>query len=164
MQQLDWVLLISRWLHLLAATAAIGGAAFMRLALAPGAKAVLDDENHRKLREAVRSRWAIVVGVCIGILLLTGGLNFALLAIPPKIDPLPYHPIFGVKFVAALAVFFLASALVGRSPGFDKMRNEQRKWLSVILALAALIVLLSGVLGQVRSTKVAKTVDTTSKP
>lgn len=151
MADIDWVLLISRWLHLAAAIAAIGGAFFMRVALAPAAAGVLDDEQHRKLRDAIRARWAKVVGACIGILLLTGGLNFALLAIPPKIAALPYHPIFGVKLLAALAVFFIASALIGRAPGFEPMRQQQRKWLGILLSLAALIVLLSGVLNQIRT-------------
>lgn len=150
MGQIDWVLLISRWLHIAAAIVAIGGAFFVRAALQPSAKETLSDADHAKLREAIRSRWAKVVGACIGILFLTGALNFAKLAMPPKIHPIPYHPIFGVKFIAALVVFFVASALTGRAAGFAKMREQSRKWLGVLLFLAAVIVLLSGVLSQVR--------------
>ncbi len=87
----------------------------------------------------------------IAMLMLTGAFNFFMLAILPKIETIPYHPIFGVKVLAALLVFFLSIALAGRSPGFEKMRQNRRKWLSVIVALAALIVFLSGVLSQVRT-------------
>ena len=122
----------------------------MRVALIPAAAEALSADAHQKLREALRARWAKVVFICIGVLLLTGSANFLMLALPPKIHPIPYHPIFGVKFFAALAVFFIASALVGRSPGTEKMRAERAKWLSRLLVLAGIVVLLSGVLSQVR--------------
>jgi hypothetical protein len=84
------------------------------------------------------------------VLLLTGGFNFLRLAMPPKISPMPYHAIFGVKLLAALAVFFIASALAGRAPGFARLRARSRWWLGMLLVLAAIIIALSGVLSQVR--------------
>lgn len=147
---MDYFLLASKWLHASAAIVALGGAAFTLVALIPAAKATLSDELHEKLRQAIRDRWAKIVHLCIATLLVTGAINFAMLAIPPKIHPIPYHPIFGVKFLAALGVFFIASILVGRGQGFASMRRERAKWLKVLLALGALIVLISGVLEQVR--------------
>ena len=123
----------------------------MRFALLPAAKATLTDDMHERLREAIRARWAKVIHASIALLLLTGLINFALLALPPKIKALPYHPIFGVKLLAALAVFFIASALVSRGPGFANIRANRAKWLSILLALGGLIVLLSGILNQVRT-------------
>lgn len=151
MDDLNYVLLASRWLHLAAAIVAIGGAAFMRFALIPAATAALSDEAHQKLREALRARWSKVVMTSIALLLITGFYNFVVLAMPPKVDPVPYHPIFGLKFFAALGVFFIASALVGRSPGLEKMRAARAKWLSRLLVLAGIIVLISGVLMQIRT-------------
>jgi hypothetical protein len=146
----DIVLLITRWLHISAAIVAIGGAFFMRVALMPAAAAALDDATHAKLREGLRARWFIIVQTCIAMLLVTGGINFVLLALPPKIHPLPYHPIFGLKFLAALGVFFIASLLVGRGQGLAAMRANRAKWLTVLLVLAGVIVALSGVLNRVR--------------
>ncbi len=151
MEKINFALLVSRWIHIGAAIVAIGGATFLLFVLLPSAKGVLDDDSDRRLHEAVRGRWMRLVHASIGMLLLTGAFNFVMLALPPKIDPIPYHPIFGVKVLAALLVFFLSIALAGRSPGFEKMRRNRRKWLSVIVALAALIVFLSGVLSQVRT-------------
>ena len=151
MDDLNLVVLISRWVHIMAAIITVGGAVFMRFALWPSATSVLDDEQHQRLRDAVRSRWAKFVHICIALLLVTGGLNFALLAMLPKIDAMPYHALFGVKLLMALAVFFLATALVGRSPGFAKMRKNSRKWLAVLAILGATIVLMSGMLNQVRT-------------
>jgi len=151
MDDLNYVLLASRWLHIAAAIVAIGGAAFMRFALIPAARATVPDDAHQRLREALRARWSKVVMACIALLLITGFYNFVVLAMPPKVNPVPYHPIFGLKFLAALGVFFIASALVGRSPGLEKMRSDRAKWLSRLLILAGVIVLLSGVLMQIRT-------------
>jgi len=151
MADVDYVLLMSRWIHLVAAIVAIGGAAFMRFALHPAAQEALDDAQHTRLREAVRKRWSRVVHICIALLLLTGAINFLILAMLPKVEPMPYHAIFTIKFMAAIAIFFLATALTGRSPAFAKLRENSRKWLGVLLALAIIVVVLSGLLSQVRS-------------
>ena len=145
------VVLFLRWLHILAAMAAIGGAFFMRAALIPAAQESLSDDAHDKLRESLRRRWALVVHVSIVVLLLTGFTNFVMLALPPKIKPMPYHAVFGVKFLLALFVFFIASVLVGRGNGLAGMRKQRAKWLGVLLAAAAAIVLISGFLGQIRT-------------
>lgn len=147
----DFVLLILRWLHIGAVVVAIGGAFFMRVALMPAARATLDDATHAKLREALRARWFIVVQTCIAILLVTGGINFVMLAMPPKVEPMPYHAIFGVKFLAAMGVFFIASVLVGRGEGMAKMRANRAIWLTVLLILAGLIIALSNVLNRIRT-------------
>jgi formate hydrogenlyase subunit 4 len=125
----------------------------MRFALMPAASATLDDATHERFREAVRKRWAMFVHACVAILFLTGALNFLLMALPPKIKPMPYHAIFGVKFLAAMAVFFIASALISRGPAFANIRANRAKWLGILLTLAGLIVLLSGILNQVRSSQ-----------
>ena len=144
------MLLILRWIHLASAIVAVGGAVFMRFALLPAAKATLTDDVHERLREAVRARWAKFVHASIALLLITGSINFAILALPPKIKALPYHPIFGVKLLAAFAVFFIASALMSHGPGFANIRAKRAKWLGILLTLGGLIVLLSGILNQVR--------------
>ncbi len=131
----------------------------MRFALLPAAKATLTDDVHESLREAVRARWAKFVHAAIALLLLTGSINFAILAIPPKIKPIPYHPIFGVKLLAAFAVFFIAEALMSRGPGFANIRAKRAKWLGILLALAGLVVLLSGILNQVRTTQTLHAAD-----
>ena len=92
-----------------------------------------------------------MVHVCIVLLLVTGGLNFYRLVLVPKVAPMPYHALFGLKFFAAMGVFFLASALLGRSPGMEGMRRNAGRWLSVIVLLGVFIVVTSGVLSQLRS-------------
>ena len=151
METVDVTVLVSRSIHLLAAMVAIGGAAFMRFGLHGAIAATLDEKDADRLRSAVRARWARVVHVCIVLLLVTGGLNFYRLVLVPKVAPMPYHALFGLKFLAAMGVFFLASALLGRSPGMAGMRRNAGRWLSVMVLLGVLIVVTSGVLSQLRS-------------
>jgi hypothetical protein len=56
-----------------------------------------------------------------------------------------YHPLIGAKILLSFGVFFLASALVGRSSAFEGMRKDSRKWLGITIALAAIVVALAGV-------------------
>ena len=51
--EIDWLALVLRWLHLVAAVAAIGGTIFMRVALVPAA-AGLPVDVHKTLAEAIR--------------------------------------------------------------------------------------------------------------
>jgi uncharacterized membrane protein len=161
-QSIDIPLLLSRWLHLFAAIVAVGGAAYARWALLPAARESLDDAARERFHEGVRRRWRLVLFSCITVLLLTGALNFVMLAMPPKVKPMPYHGIFGIKFFLAMFIFYIASALVGRNPRLEAMRQKRATWLNALLGLAALVVLLSGVLSQVRTAKNALTAPATS--
>lgn len=152
---LDCPLLISRWIHILAMATSIGGVAFMRFGLIPAANESLADEDHSKLRENLTRRWGKFVHGSIGLLLITGFYNFYALAIKPGVDPV-YHGVFGPKLLLAFAVFFIATALVGRSSAFASMKKARKKWSSVLLILAALIILLSGILNQIRSSAVSR--------
>jgi len=151
LNDVDPLLLISRWLHIAAAVAALGGALFVRYALSFAVKQTLDDAAHERLREALRRRWAPVVHISIVVLLLTGSLNFYWLALAPKIPPMPYHAIFGVKLLAAFFIFFVAAGLHGRSPAFENMRKARKQWLTALLVVGAILVALSGLLSQLRA-------------
>lgn len=139
--------LISRWLHVLAAMAAVGGTLFMRLAMLP-ATAQLSPDAKEAFLQAVRSRWAKVVMTAILLLLVSGLYNISRKEVTYQVSPL-YHALFGIKFLLALGIFFLASALVGRSEAFAAIRGQAAKWLVVNLLLAVLVVCISGVLRQI---------------
>jgi uncharacterized membrane protein len=136
--------LLFRWIHILAAIAAVGGMIFQRIALMPSL-AVLPDESRKALHEAVRSRWSKMVMAGIAFLLASGLYNFVMTW---RTYYLPgyYHALFGIKVLLALAIFFIASALVGRSPALEGIRRNARFWLTLNLTLAIGLVCISGVL------------------
>ncbi|MCE9606750.1 MAG: CopD family protein [Planctomycetia bacterium] len=145
MNDIDYVQLISRWLHITAAATAAGGAIFMKLALHPASE-TLPPEQRKQLREAVRSRWSKVVMGAITVLLATGIYNFIMIVKAYDFKGTPYQAIFGVKFLLALGIFALASILVGRSSLAQKLREEAGKWLTVLVGLILVLLFLSSFL------------------
>lgn len=144
MDLLSLFAVLSRWVHILSVVIAVGGAIFMRVALMPAANQALSPELHDLLRIQIFLRWKKIVHACVALLIVSGGYNF-FMAIHDKVQP-PYHAIFLPKFLMALAVFFFAIALTGSGPGFASLRANSKKWLSVQIVLAVLIIMLSGVM------------------
>lgn len=142
---MEMVDLASRWLHMLSAITLLGGSIFSLAVLMPAAKELADPE-HEKLRAGVLARWKRFVHGGIALLLITGLYNFVR-AIPAH-KGLPYyaayHMVLGVKILLAVAVFFLASVLVGRSSAAVTMRKNAKTWVGLIVLLGVTIVLLSG--------------------
>lgn len=143
----DVIGLISRWLHILAAITAVGGTIFMRLALVPSIS-VLPDEQRKSLHGEIRSRWSKLIMASILFLIVSGLYNYIMLVRAargwPTELPALYHPLFGAKFVLALGVFFMASALSGRGAATEKFRQNAKYWMTVNLILAVAIVCISG--------------------
>ncbi len=135
-----------RWAHILAAVVAVGGLVFLRYVLMPAADEALREEEQTALRERLMVRWKKIVLTCITLLLISGFYNFFTISMAKAKTAPVYHWLFGIKFLAALGVFFLASVLTGRSPGFAGMRSAPRRWLSVAAGLALTVILVSGIL------------------
>jgi len=138
---------LSRVLHVGTAIVLVGGTIFVRFILMPSANEALDQATHDKLRNRIMGTWKRVVHAGIALLLLSGGFNFwrTIAFGPTKVDSL-YHALMGTKIVLALVVFFIASALVGRSAAFEGMRKNAKKWLAINILLATIIVAISGFL------------------
>lgn len=131
----------SRFLHVLTAIILLGGSTFMLLVILPSLQAS-EDSLRKSMASAIRDRWKRFVHLGIAIFLLTGFYNYFQAMPKHKGDGL-YHALVGTKILLALAVFFVASALVGRSSTFDSMRQNQRKWLTLLCLLGIVIVAIS---------------------
>ena len=144
MELADVTALVSRWAHILAAIAAVGGTIFARFVLLPS-QTVLAPEQREALHREMRARWSKIVAASIGLLLISGLYNFVLIV---RTESLPrwYHPLFGVKFLIALVIFMIASLLSGRTIAAEKLRSNARFWMSLNIALAVIVVCLSGLL------------------
>jgi uncharacterized membrane protein len=141
---IDYVSVLFRWLHILPAIVAVGGTIFMWAALHP-ALGELPDSQRKALQEAVRARWSKWVMGAILLLLVSGFYNFFALTNRYQL-PKVYHMLFGIKFLLALAIFTLASFLTGRTAVAQRMRANARPWLTLNVALAVLLVCISGVM------------------
>jgi uncharacterized membrane protein len=131
------VAVISRWVHVGTAVVLIGGLTALRFVVAPvlaGNTAALD---------AIRQRWKKFVHGGIALFLISGFVNYFLAMGSHKGDGL-YHALIGTKIILALIAFFFASALVGRSAGTQKFRDQSAKWKTVVLVLAGVIIAMSG--------------------
>jgi uncharacterized membrane protein len=138
---------VTRILHVGTAIIVVGGTFFVRFVLFPAATRSLPDEAHARLRTAVMSTWKKVVHAGIALFIITGGINYyrVIADRTHKGDAL-YHALLGIKIILALIVFFIASALVGRSAAFEGLRRSAPKWMLVNLVLAAIIIAISGFL------------------
>ena len=139
---MEWADVISRWLHVGTAIVLLGGAVFSRFVLQPAA-AALPEPEHDLLRAGVLARWKRFVHGGIALLLLSGFYNFFRSMPGHKGQPL-YHALIGTKILLALAIFFIASSMVGRSSLAVTMRKNALKWTGLIVVLGAVIVAISG--------------------
>lgn len=145
MNDLTWLNVLSRWVHVGTAIAILGGSVFLRFVLMPAA-AELPEAEHQALRGRLMGRWRKWVMVGIALFLASGLYNYLAVTLPQHRGQGLYHALMGVKILLALAVFFLASALTGRSPAFEGIRRSAPKWLAVNILLAALVVAIAGFL------------------
>ncbi len=137
---------LMRWAHILAAITALGGTLFIRFVLLPAAGTALTGDEYARLRQSFMGRWKKLVHTCIALFLISGFYNYLVNSIPNhKGQPL-YHALFGVKFLLALGVFYLALGLTAGGSFGSGLRKRSPYWMLWMIALAVLVVLLSGVL------------------
>jgi len=117
----------------------------MLVALHPAAQQ-LDEATRDGFLAKVRSAFTKVVILSIVGLLASGFYNY-LAVTRHQHDGQPlYHALMGTKILLAFGVFFLSSALAGRSKAFEKLRANAGLWLKVNVFLVAVIVLLGAIL------------------
>lgn len=142
--------LVLRWMHIFGAIMLVGSTIFMRTVYV-AAKELSDFEPKPEFAEWHRKAWARMVMLSSGQLLVSGLVSFVLIvktydiskaAFPGNI----YHMAFGIKFLLALVVFFLAAGLSGRSGLAQKLRQREKFWLTVNMVLAIAVVLIAGVM------------------
>lgn len=133
---------VSRILHVLTAITLVGGSIFTLLVLMPSVKE-LSEEAHGRLHTAVVGRWKRFVHGGVLLFLATGLYNY-IRAVPSHKGDNLYHILVLTKVTLAMGVFFLAAAMVGRSPKLEPIRKHKAKWMKVLVALALVIVSISG--------------------
>ncbi len=143
MGDVDFLTVLFRWIHVGTAIVVLGGSVFMRFVLMP-AGSKLPDDAHDELRKNVMAVWKRIVHGGIALFLISGFYNYLVVTRPLHDGDGRYHMLIGIKILLALVVFFLASALVGRSSAFEGLRQARAKWLAIVILLATVIVGISG--------------------
>ncbi len=136
-----WIDYLSRVTHISTAIALIGGSVFILCVLWPAAK-LISEEAQATLSAGISARWKRFVHIGILLFLVSGFYNYFRAMPLHKGDGL-YHAMIGTKMLLALVIFFIASALVGKSQAFAAMRTKRGKWLTILVLLACIIVLIS---------------------
>jgi uncharacterized membrane protein len=145
LQKMQFLDILSRWTHVGTAIVIVGGSVFLRFVVMPTA-AELPDDEHQMFRERILARWRKFTGAGIGLFLLSGFYNYLVVAMPYHKGDKLYSALLGIKMLLAFIVFFLASALAGRSAKFEPLRQNAAKWLAITILLAAVIIGISGFL------------------
>ena len=135
----EWSAVASRWLHVGGAIVLLGGAVMLRYVVAPAAEA-LPDAEHQAFRQRLMAGWRKFVHPLVGVLFLSGCWNFWLRLRTVS----PWNALAGFHALLGLYVLFIASALVGRSAGLAKLRQDWKFWLQLNIAAAFVAVMLGG--------------------
>lgn len=138
-----WIAVASRWIHISCAIVLVGGVVFLRFVLGPAAKQ-LPEEAHEQLKAQVLATWKKIVHIGFGLFWVSGLYNYLVVMAPLHKGDKIYHMLLGIKILLALGVTFLASVMVGRSKAFEGMRANPKLWQTIILAIAVLIIGISG--------------------
>ena len=125
---LDWILLVIRWAHALAAVAWVGGGAFYLLVLRPALRRVrgVPPEAHAGIAAEFRG----LVGTAIIVLLLTGAL-LTLARLTESSITAPYVAVLVVKIALAALMFALAwhrRRATSREEAPDAVETPFRRW------------------------------------
>lgn len=132
---------LMRWMHILAAIGLVGGSFFLRFVLVPAAGSVLDPDTHANLREQVRKRWSMVVNIGMLMFIVSGFYNYLMVTRFEHPDEPTYHMLFGIKFLLAMVVFFLAALLTSRK---QRLAAKSPMWMGVMLTVALTVILIAG--------------------
>ena len=130
-----------RWIHIFGAIMLVGGVILVRCAYLPA----MAESAATEFAVAFRRRWSKLVMISSGLLLLSGLVNFVLVVKQYEV-PSQYHMLFGIKFLLVFVVFFLSAALSGRSGLAEKLRQNERRWSTINLLLAVVVVCLAGLM------------------
>lgn len=139
-----FILLLTRVLHTASAGALLGGLLYLRQCVAPLVGEA--DNAEEAVYRGRRSAWAAVVMGATTLLLLSGFFNLYNIIAGMEKLPAAYHMIFGIKFLLAMFVFFVAAGTAGKSPMAVKMQGNLRFWLNLSLAASVLIFALGAAL------------------
>ena len=121
---LDWILVVIRWGHALAAVAWVGGGAFYLLVLRPAIRRSqgLPPDTGAAIRDEFRG----LVTTAIAVLLLTGAI-LSVARLTGDAATTPYVAVLAVKIALALYMFYVVRIV--RRGDYSEQREQGATWL-----------------------------------
>jgi uncharacterized membrane protein len=121
---LDWILVVIRWGHALAAVAWVGGGVFYLLVLRPAIRRSrgLPPETG----EAIRDEFRGLVTTAIAVLLLTGAI-LSVARLTSEAASVPYAIVLGIKISLALYMFYVVRIV--RRGDYAEQHDTGGRWL-----------------------------------
>jgi uncharacterized membrane protein len=145
-----FLVILSRWLHVITACVAVGGVFFARIVM-PGGLALLDPEPRQMVFLKIRRTFKMVVHSAILLLLITGTYNTMLAWSKYNLDPKHLHMLWGIHLLLAFIVFSISLyVLAGKKPPATHW-----KWMAINLVVMALTIAASSTLKWAREKTVA---------
>ena len=108
MDVLDWILVVIRWMHALAAVAWVGGGIFYLMVLRPGLRR--SGGGDAGAGESVAAEFRGLVNTAIAVLLISG-VVLALSRLTNDAVSLPYVAVLAAKIALALFMFYTVGIL-----------------------------------------------------
>jgi uncharacterized membrane protein len=145
---MDLLQVILRVAHIGAAVA-IGGAIVFRLLAVQPALATLDEPQCKAFGASLARYWSVPLWLGVALLVVSGLLTFILFKLPAvRGRPFAglYHGLFGIKVLAALALFHVAAVLSLPGEHGQRYRARARFWLGYASVLLAVIIVVAAIL------------------
>ena len=118
----DIFMLVVRWLHLISATAWVGGSIFYFVVLRPALRR--SPEGSRLISSAAATEFRALVDTCIYVLIATGVI-LMLHRLTPGVVGVPYVVTLGTKIALSVWMFALAWSRRKRTPVTEMFREEE---------------------------------------
>ena len=148
MDEMFWLNVVVRWVHVASAVVALGATLAMRFVVLPALSGL---PNAGEVMGALRGRVKRLVHAALGLLLISGFYNYIVVAIPAVRAEREagvqgfqlYHPVMGVKILLSLVL--VAVAIVLLSPR-EMEAGSRKKMLTVNSVIGLAILLLAAYL------------------
>jgi len=138
--------LISRWIHVISATALVGGLVFFRFVVIPVGESGLSPDTYKDVRDKLARRFQMISHLCLLLFLISGFYNYIVVTSPNHDGQPIYHMLFGIKFTFAMATFVIVIMVTSKRARGERMRENGRRWFMIALASALVTVMIGGVM------------------
>ena len=138
----EWIAVLMRWGHVGSAMIAIGATLFARMILLPSLP-VIDEAGRNALMGRILPRYRHVLWMALLLIIITGVYNYvAVLDEKSMAVDRAYFIVLNIKVLLAVAITVIALMLTVPSQVFAKMQAVGKKWMTVNLILAFILLAL----------------------